>query len=136
MPYLPILPYLRYSRLFPAWLVQLRRALLPLEDQWTWTTRDGAVFEEVEVEGIEADHVIFQHKFGKAHIPIVFLSEDSRLNLDRGLRGWTDHPASHGTQAKTFEATIFATPAGKQEKPPNSLSSGPYNSAPANLIPF
>ena len=65
------------------WLQILKVALTPIEDQWTWTTKEGAVFEDVAVEAIQAGHVILQHKFGKARVSIALLSEDSRLKLER-----------------------------------------------------
>ena len=68
------------------WLMAIRDALTPVEDQWTWTMADGAVLEEVEVIALEADKVILQHKFGKACVPIDQLSEDSRLKLERDYR--------------------------------------------------
>ena len=107
--------YAGYSRFFRPLLTKLREALRPMEDQWTWTKRDGALFEDVDVEGIEADKVIFQHKSGRACVPIVLLSEDSRLKLARGYQ-LAAPPAVHAMVTKTVERAFFDTEAGKQEK--------------------
>jgi hypothetical protein len=103
------LAYWEYSRFFRPLLGKLRGALRPLEDQWTWTTRDGAVYEDVEVEGIETDEVIFQHKFGKARLPIALLSEDSLQKLNHGFQP-IEPSESYATE------TNFDAEAGKQEK--------------------
>jgi hypothetical protein len=73
------------SRLFPGVIGGFRRAFQPLEDQWTWTTADGIEFEDVEVDAIEANQVIFHHKFGSERVPIDSLSDTSRQTLFRGF---------------------------------------------------
>jgi hypothetical protein len=67
-------------------LAKLKKIFVPMEDQWTWTTRDGDIFEDVAVEDIQADQVIFQHKFGKVRMPIAHLSADSQSKLERGFQ--------------------------------------------------
>jgi hypothetical protein len=75
--------HLRYSFHIPAFFAKLKLALVPMEDQWTWTTLDGIFFEDVEVDGIQVDDVVFRHKFGKSQLPITDLSADARLKLYR-----------------------------------------------------
>jgi hypothetical protein len=60
------------------------------EDQWTWTTRTGQGFEEVELKKIEADEVVLQHRFGVCRLAIEQLTEDSRRLLSRTPQ-WREH---------------------------------------------
>jgi hypothetical protein len=63
------------------------------DDYWTWTTRTGEWFEDVEIEQIEADELVIKHKFGVARLTIDRLSEKSRYILFRTQK-WADHVAS------------------------------------------
>ena len=85
-------------------LRSIRHALLPLEDQWTLTTQDGEIFEDVDVEKVEAGEVFFRHKFGQAHIPVARLSDDSRLTLERGFQT-ADSPVTPVEKPNTAEIT-------------------------------
>jgi hypothetical protein len=95
--------YLAYRFIRPL-LGKIRHALLPLEDQWTWTTQDGETFEDVDVDRIEAGEVFFRHKFGSAHIPIAQLSYDSRLKLERGFQT-ADSQSTSAVKPSTAEIT-------------------------------
>ena len=83
------------------WLLIVKVALTPIEDQWTWTTREGDVFEDVAVETIQADHVILLHKFGKTRVPIALLSGESRLKLERDYLT----PVSSWRPERVYKAT-------------------------------
>ena len=108
------LAYLVYFRALRPFLKKLWAALVPMEDQWTWTTRDGAVFEDVEVECIKGDEVIFQHKFGKACVPIALLSKSSRLKLYRGYQ------SANRSGIKAEESRASGVEADKKEKVPGN----------------
>jgi hypothetical protein len=53
------------------------------DDQWTWTTNDGRLYENVEVTGTEGDEVILKHSSGISRVAIVALSIESREKLFR-----------------------------------------------------
>lgn len=63
------------------------------EDYWTWTTRTGEWFEDVEIEQIEADELVLKHKFGVARLAVDRLSERSRYVLFHTQK-WADYVAS------------------------------------------
>jgi hypothetical protein len=58
-----------------------------VEDQWSWTTNDGRSYENVAVQEIVDDEVIFQHQFGTARLSIIELSMESMERL-RGTAHW------------------------------------------------
>jgi hypothetical protein len=53
------------------------------EDLWTWTTRTGELYEDVELLRIEADEVVIRHKFGECSLAINDLSRKTRERLSR-----------------------------------------------------
>ena len=65
------------------------------DDYWTWTTRTGEWFEDVEIERIEADELVLKHKFGVARLAIDRLSEKSRYVLFRTQK-WADYVVARG----------------------------------------
>jgi hypothetical protein len=65
------------------------------DDYWTWTTRSGEWFEDVEIEQIEADELVLRHKFGVARLAIDLLSEKSRYVLFHTQK-WADYIAACG----------------------------------------
>jgi hypothetical protein len=69
------------------------------EDQWTWTTRCGEWYEEVEIEKIEAEEVVLQHRYGLCRLAINRLSEDSRRLLFNTQK-WHDHLSAGPTEGK------------------------------------
>ncbi|MCE0522950.1 MAG: hypothetical protein LV480_08565 [Methylacidiphilales bacterium] len=112
------LTYVGYPGFLRSFLSKLRRTLVPIEDQWTWTTLDGEFFEEVEVESIEEDEVVFRHKFGEARLPIARLSEDSRLKLEQGFQP-AEHPAgdelnAESGQGKASKEIVFQAASGRK----------------------
>lgn len=60
------------------------------EDLWTWTTRTGELYEDVEVSGIEEGEVVIRHKLGISRLAIDELSDKSHELLSR-TRKWQDH---------------------------------------------
>jgi hypothetical protein len=74
------------------------------EDYWTWTTRSGEWFEDVEIEQIEADELVLKHKFGVARLTIDRLSEHSRYVLFHTQK-WADYVASCATNIEAFPAS-------------------------------
>jgi hypothetical protein len=82
--------YLRHPSILWNFIANLREALTPIEDQWTWTTVDGSLFEDVQVDDVEGNEVLFHHKFGEARLPIALLSDESRMKLEQGFQ-----PAHH-----------------------------------------
>jgi hypothetical protein len=59
----------------------LRDWISAVDDQWTWTVQDGRVYENVEIEALEQDHVVLQHSHGSARLLLSDLSEDSLQRL-------------------------------------------------------
>lgn len=80
-----LVAWLGYSRFMRTFFRKLRQALVPCEDQWTWTTQQGREYENVDVEDIEANALVIRHKLGRDRVPIVFLSKASRSKLVRDL---------------------------------------------------
>jgi hypothetical protein len=66
------------------------------EDLWTWTTRSGEAFEDVEIAEIEADELVLKHKFGVARLAIDHLSEKSRYILFHTQK-WADYVSNRQT---------------------------------------
>jgi hypothetical protein len=77
------------------------------QDNWTWTTRSGEWFEDVEVEEIEAGEIVFTHRFGICRVAIDGLSEPSRQLLFR-TRKWSEYVSSGPSRDKvsSFVAEI------------------------------
>jgi hypothetical protein len=65
------------------------------DDYWTWTTRSGEWFEDVEIERIEEDELVLRHKFGVVRLAVGRLSEKSRHVLFHTQK-WADHVAACG----------------------------------------
>jgi hypothetical protein len=63
------------------------------DDRWTWTTRTGDLYEDVEIEKIEAEELVLKHKFGVSRLAINALSEKSRQLLLRTSQ-WRHHASS------------------------------------------
>jgi hypothetical protein len=76
-------PFSKWIRSFNA---KLRVALTPSPDYWTWITRDGVGYEDVEVLFVRAKRVTFRHKMGTACVPISMLSETDRKHLANGYQ--------------------------------------------------
>jgi len=59
-------------------------AVLPAQPNWTWTTSDGATYQNVVVNKIEPDTAIITHSLGVAHVPMATLPPDiqKQLNYD------------------------------------------------------
>ena len=64
--------------------IKVREALTPSPDYWTWITRDGVAYDDVEVLFVRAKRVTFRHKSGTACLPISMLSEADRKHLEGG----------------------------------------------------
>ena len=77
-------------------LYKLKATLTPIPDQWSLTTLDGQVFEEVDVEDVRNGEVIFRHRVGRTRLPIALLSEESQQKL---------HDGFHETDPSPFAAT-------------------------------
>ena len=69
----------------------VRNALTPMEDEWTWTTREGACYEHATVVSIESGEVILRHSLGKTRVPLSAFSDESRRQLER-MHGVPFHP--------------------------------------------
>ena len=69
----------------------IRNALTPMEDEWTWTTREGACYEQATVVSIESGEIILRHSLGEARVPVSALSDESRRQLER-MHGVPFHP--------------------------------------------
>jgi len=65
--------------------------VIPSQPNWTWTTSDGATYQNVVVTEIEPDTVTISHSMGVAHIPINLLPPDIQKQLN-----YDPHAASHG----------------------------------------
>jgi hypothetical protein len=74
-------------------LAFIKDLLIVGEDYWTWTTRTGEAFEDVEIEQIEADALVLKHRYGIARLAIDRLSEKSRYVLFHTQK-WADHLAA------------------------------------------
>jgi hypothetical protein len=74
-------------------LAFLKDLLVVGEDYWTWTTRSGEAFEDVEIEQIQADELVLKHRYGIARLAIDRLSEKSRHVLIHTQK-WADHLAA------------------------------------------
>ena len=97
-------------------LYKLKATLTPIPDQWTLTTLDGQVFEEVDVEDVKDGVVIFRHRVGKNRIPIALLTEESQQKLHDGFHevdpslvdatkpesAQADHPRVPGAKPKAI----------------------------------
>ena len=128
MRILPTVPSLiRWSRSLRNFFAKLREALVPIEDQWTWTTQSGSYFEGVELETIEADEVVFRHELGEVRLPIDHLTEDSRQNLARVCQS-SHLSRNDAADVKALEAAKKAGKHGKVSKEilrqPTSLRCG------------
>jgi hypothetical protein len=64
-------------------LVLVQDYVSSTEDQWTWTTRDGRSFENVEIKRMERNVVVFEHNDGMSHLAVAALSDESLQNLLR-----------------------------------------------------
>jgi hypothetical protein len=91
-------------------ILALRDFVSVVEDQWSWITRSGDFYEDVEVDKILDKEVIIQHRFGSARLLISSLSEESLKRLHRTLV-WNnyiladrDHAPSFGTSREDLEA--------------------------------
>jgi hypothetical protein len=76
-------PFSKWIRSFNS---KLRTALTPSPDYWTWITRDGVGYEDVEVLFVRANRVTFRHKMGTACVPISMLSDTDRKHLANGYK--------------------------------------------------
>jgi hypothetical protein len=68
----------------------LRNWVTAVDDQWSWTTRDGRIFENVEVEVVEDHDVVLRHQFGTDRVPVEQLTEESLERL-HGTSAWLEH---------------------------------------------
>ena len=99
-------PLTKRLRLFGA---KVREALTPSADYWTWITRDGMAYEDVEVLFVRAKRVTFRHKSGTACLPISMLSEADRKHLERGYEGngsLTMLPLAEATRSAAVESKV------------------------------
>jgi len=103
-------------------IAKLRQALTPCEDQWSWGTLDGRDFEDAEVAAIEADSVVFQHRFGKLRIPVTGLSEASQKRHRRILQ--TTPALAHVAELNVVEAPTFTVETGKPAEVPSVAKKG------------
>ena len=78
--------FLAQTRVVRSLASKMLPILRPIEDQWIFKTRDGKVFEEVDVKGIENGEVIFSHRLGDERIPLADLSEESLEKLEAGFK--------------------------------------------------
>jgi hypothetical protein len=62
---------------------------IPAQPHWTWTTRDGKVYEDVVIKKVEADCVTILYRDGGARIDTYNLPQDiqKQLNYDPSLAG-------------------------------------------------
>jgi hypothetical protein len=81
------------------------------EDQWTWTTVSGEVYEDAEVVGIEVDEVVLRHRHGVSALSIDSLSIKTRDLLFRTPQ-WHAHVSAAPVQGKitTFSVEPLAPP--------------------------
>jgi hypothetical protein len=52
-----------------------------VEDRWSWTTRDGCSYENVEVFEIDGPEIVINHRFGTSRLGIAELTEGSFQQL-------------------------------------------------------
>jgi hypothetical protein len=64
-----------------AWLSRL---LAPCHDYWTWVTRNGSIYEEVEDMEIEDGMVNFRHRYGTGSVEISELAPEVQRFLLKG----------------------------------------------------
>jgi hypothetical protein len=77
----------------PARLLRFIRDCVSVsEDHWTWTTRSGEWFEEVEIEMVDENSLVLKHRHGVVHLAIEALSEKSRHVLYHTEK-WAEHLA-------------------------------------------
>ena len=103
-------------------LAKIRAALTPCEDQWSWSTLDGRDFEDSEVATVEADGVVFHHRFGKLRIPVGLLSEASQARHHRILQ--TTPAIAHVAEPNVVEAPTFTVDSGKPAEVPSVSQKG------------
>jgi len=63
----------------------LKAALTPIPDQWTLTSLDGEVYEEVDIEHLTSRSVTFKHRVGRVRMPLALLNEASQQRIHRGF---------------------------------------------------
>jgi len=87
------------------------------EDQWTWTTKTGDIYEDAEIAQIEVDEILLQHRLGAARVPIASLSTDTRRLLLCSPQ-WNQHVSSAPAQGKI--TTFAVKPAVEQVHAPHA----------------
>ncbi len=70
-----------FSKRMRSFASNLRVALTPSPDYWSWITRDGVAYEDVDVLFVRANRVTFRHRDGTACVPISMLSDIDRKHL-------------------------------------------------------
>ena len=92
-----------------SFFAKLQHALIPGNDYWTWTTRDGSVYEDVNVTALENDKVTFCHKHGKTTLPLRLLSQAIRMNLLRSFPQTENVTGADRGCFNSFNSHEFAT---------------------------
>lgn len=79
-----LLAYIKYAPQLRSFGAKLQNAVEPMEgDYFNWTTRDGALYEDIETFFVQGDFVTFRHKFGTARVAVSTLSDSARTQLIR-----------------------------------------------------
>jgi hypothetical protein len=89
--------FIKERRFFVKATLALRDYVNSTEDQWAWTTQDGRSFENVEIERIERNVVVFEHNYGRSHLAVAALSDESLQKLLR-TSIWRNHDVSGSGQ--------------------------------------
>jgi len=92
------------------------------EDQWTWTTRDGRTFENVELSKIEKGVLFLEHSQGSSRVEVVELSSDSSQRLYK-TSFWRNHDQfvrAHGNDLE-FKEEAQPDPYFSEVEPRHSL---------------
>jgi hypothetical protein len=95
--------FITERRFFVKATLTLRDYINSTEDQWTWTTRDGRSFENVEIKGIERNVVIFEHNDGRSRLAIAALSDESLQKL-LCTSVWRNHDSGNVQTEKDLKA--------------------------------
>ena len=61
----------------------LRDYVSSTEDQWSWMSKDGRSYENVEIKRIDQNAILFEHNDGTAFLSIAALSDETRQKLFR-----------------------------------------------------
>jgi hypothetical protein len=77
-----LLAYIKYAPQLRSFGAKLQQAVEPMDgDYLNWTTRDGAMYEDIETFFVQGDSVTFRHKFGTARVAISTLTDSSRAQM-------------------------------------------------------